>query len=326
MGEFDEHNPRLRLLVGIATVLIVVGGLWVVAGLIWPEDNGQIAILKADNAPYKVKPDQPGGLQVPDKDKLIFNTVSSEGKTVTVERILPGPEQPLNVENKNVENNAGTATPVAPPSVPPVEMPPVQAALPQASVVPPPVPVAPAPVAPAMGRVLDAPTATPVAPPPVQPVKPAVAFDISKGEVMPFALKPPEPVKEVVKETPVKEAVKETPKEPEEEVDNTPPKTKVRSVDTKKEAVDDNQDDAEPVKGKTHFQVASFFDKPSADKGLAQFKSKYTDALRGASLGIVTATINGNKQVWRLQGSAANANDVCSDIKAKGGSCVIIRP
>ena len=348
MRDFDEHNPRLRIIFGLVTLLVIVGALWLVAGFIWPEDNGQIAILKADNTPYKVKPDQPGGMQIPHQDKLIFNTVSSDGKMVTVERILPGPETPLNTQ------------PVAADIPVPVPAPDAKAGRPAdkqndqpddkqvEKTAPLPTPAAAgkavdAPVAvAAMGRVVEA--APNAVKPPVQSAKPSAAFDMSKGEPQPLVKPTPIPeaapeeepkaAEPAAKEPTVKEQfVKETAAEEEPAVDTSGPKSKVRVKDTAALAAQDDDDAApeskkEAANGKAHFQLASFFDKPSADKGLAQFKSKYAGELRGAWLNIASATINGGKQVFRIQGSAASAataSDICSDIKAKGGTCVIIR-
>lgn len=353
MRDFDEHNPRIRIIFGLVTLLIVIGGVWLAAGFIWPEDNGQIAILKADNTPYKVKPDQPGGMQIPHQDKLIFNTVSSEGKMVTVERILPGPEAPLNAQPPAPEIPVPVPAPTAPDAAKPADKPadakaadkPADKPAEKADAKAAPLPTAPkidapAPVA-AMGRVIEA-TPDAAKPAAAQPAKPPAAFDMSKGEPQPLVKPEPipeeEPVPATAKEPTVKEPfVKETAADEEPVVDTSGPKSKARVKDAAaKEPVDDTQDDSEPEpakketapSGKAHFQLASFFDKPSADKGLAQFKSKYASELQGASLSIATATINGGKQVFRIQGSAssaATASDICSDIKAKGGSCVIIR-
>lgn len=353
MRDFDEHNPRIRIIFGLVTLLVVIGGVWLAAGFIWPEDNGQITILKADNTPYKVKPDQPGGMQIPHQDKLIFNTVSSDGKMVTVERILPGPEAPLNAQPATPE------IPVAVPTAQPAADAPkpvdakaadkpadkaVEKTDAKAAPLPTTAPKIDAPVAPpvaAMGRVIEA-TPEAAKPSAAQPAKPPAAFDMSKGEPQPVVKPAPVPEEEpapiAAKEPTVKDPfVKESTVDEEPTIDTSGPKSKARVKDTAaKDPVDDTQDDNEPAPtkketastGKAHFQLASFFDKPSADKGLAQFKSKYASELQGASLSIATATINGGKQVFRVQGtasSAATASDICSDIKAKGGSCVTIR-
>ncbi|MDX1922200.1 MAG: hypothetical protein SFW65_03600 [Alphaproteobacteria bacterium] len=353
MRDFDEHNPRLRIIFGLVTLLVLIGAVWLAAGFIWPEDNGQIAILKADNTPYKVKPDQPGGMQIPHQDKLIFNTVSSDGKMVTVERILPGPETPLNTQapaqeipvpvsspdtkSEKPAEKADTKADIKPETKQEEKTAPLPTPTAAGKTVDAPVPVA------AMGRVVEA--APDAVKAPSQPAKPPAAFDMSKGEPQPLVKPTPVPEADIeeeaqgaepaVKEPTVKEPfVKETAQADDEPVvDTSGPKSKARVKDTAAiDAQDDSDATPEPKKeaagGKAHFQLASFFDKPSADKGLAQFKSKFAGELQGASLGIASATINGGKQVFRIQGSAAStatASDICSNIKAKGGTCVIIK-
>jgi hypothetical protein len=381
MRDLDQQNSRFRVVVGIFMLVLFVGGIWGAVGLVWPDDDGQIVLLKADNAPYKIKPDDKGGMQIPHQDKLIFNTVSSDGKMVTVERILPGPEQPLN----NPTNTMDVRTQIAPVVNPPVVNTPADITPPTAQVkspqataqIPPPPaiqapqvdidtknqPAIPVPVA--MGRVIEAPQKIDVKPDAPKsptkdvpskdkdaPVKPAAAFDMSKGEVPKPAVlltKTPNPEpkldKEIFKEAP-KEVLKEDPKEDasfkgpkpketaskadtgadEEQVDNDLPANEPVS---KKQNEDDYATGSQAVGGRSHFQLASFFDKSSADKGIAQFRSKYAAELQGISLSIAQAKINGNKTVYRIQGSAANADtatSICADIKAKGGSCVLIRP
>lgn len=356
MPDFDEHNPHVRVIFSLVMILVVIGGLWIAAGFIWPEDNGQVVILKADNAPFKVKPDDKGGMQIPHQDKLIFNTVSPEGKAVMVERILPAPEQPMNAPEPTMpvtpENAAVPApSPASVPSV--VNIPSPQAAdavlsrtaTPSATQEsqlnkPAPLPTAAkkvepsAPVTPpvsAMGRVIEPATAPSPTTVPAQLGKPPAAFDMSKTQ--PLAAPAPA-IKESTKDKDAAPAlfIKEDPVKEEPEPVDAGPKSKARV----KAAPEENQDDDEAPKkssetkgdAKGHFQLASFFDKASADKGLAQFKSKYADALQRASLVIVSATLNNGKQVFRVQGNAPSADaaaDICDAIKDKGGSCVTIR-
>ena len=366
MQDFDDQHPRVRIIFGLVAVLIVIGGLWLASSFIWPEDNGQPVLLKADNTPFKTKPDDKGGLQIPHQDKLIFNTLSSDGKPITVERILPGPETPMNAPQANADPIVPTVVnqPKIEPTPQPVE--PTKAAekvqekpvekpaekvpekpaekpvektaplpTPTRTVDAPSAPAVAAPTVAAMGRIIEAAPVNPIS----KTVKPPAAFDMSKGaDAAP--VKKPEPdvfeKAEPVKEEAVLTTIKDTfAKEDEEEPVDAGPKSKARIVEPKKTVAEDVQEEAEPAEpakkssaGKGHFQIASFFDKPSADKALTQFKSKYADELDGAGLSIATATINGGKQVFRIQGtasSAAVASSICSGIKAKGGSCVTIK-
>jgi hypothetical protein len=54
-----------------------------------PPDN--VPLIKADPNPIKVKPEQPGGLVVPDRNMMIFN---ERPGGPPVEKLLPPPEQP----------------------------------------------------------------------------------------------------------------------------------------------------------------------------------------------------------------------------------------
>lgn len=66
---------------------------------IWETSETGIPLIKSDKGPVKVRPDNPGGLRVPDRDKLVYGRIqdgkTSEGSARGPERLLPPPEQPL---------------------------------------------------------------------------------------------------------------------------------------------------------------------------------------------------------------------------------------
>jgi SPOR domain len=75
----------------------VVGGIvtWLVSG-----DDRMAAnsppLIKADDKPIKVHPDSPGGLDVPNRDKLVYSRLKEGGEAAgDVERLSPVPEEPL---------------------------------------------------------------------------------------------------------------------------------------------------------------------------------------------------------------------------------------
>jgi hypothetical protein len=49
-----------------------------------------VPLIRADERPTKIKPQNPGGMEVPDRDKLIYTQ-----KRATVEHLLPPPEKPM---------------------------------------------------------------------------------------------------------------------------------------------------------------------------------------------------------------------------------------
>ncbi|MFV3075739.1 SPOR domain-containing protein [Niveispirillum fermenti] len=103
---YGQHSqgepPRRRNLVNIG---VFAGAILVFGGIIFYAYNqGMRAgtesvapILRADENPTKIRPDQPGGMQVPHQDKLIYDRLNPSGNRAPgeVERLLPPPEAPM---------------------------------------------------------------------------------------------------------------------------------------------------------------------------------------------------------------------------------------
>ena len=145
----------------IAVAVVFAGSLWFAyhegtrhATTAASSAGDQVPLIHADQQPVKVKPDQPGGMKIPDQDDPIYNRTAAGGPPV--ERLQPPPEKPA-------------PRPVAPP--------------------PPPAPVAAAPdPAPApLALPAPGPLAKPVAakPPPAaaKPATPAVPTKIQLGSL-----------------------------------------------------------------------------------------------------------------------------------------------
>jgi hypothetical protein len=93
-----------------------------------PPDN--VPLIRADPNPIKVKPEQPGGLVVPDRNMMIYN---ERAGGPPVEKLLPPPERP-------------EARPLAPPAAAAPQ--PQVAMAPQAAPLPAVKPLTPEPIAP----------------------------------------------------------------------------------------------------------------------------------------------------------------------------------
>jgi len=94
-----EAPPRFRAviasLVAVAVMTVFTGGLWFAyqqglrnGGII--SGAADVPLIRADERPTKVKPEKPGGMEVPDRDKLIYTQ-----KRAGVEHLLPPPEKPM---------------------------------------------------------------------------------------------------------------------------------------------------------------------------------------------------------------------------------------
>jgi hypothetical protein len=95
----DEPRPRSRKLLATAVALLVMalfaGGLWFaytqgMRRTSGTGGGGDVPLIRADERPTKVKPDKPGGMEIPDRDKLIYTQ-----KRAAVEHLLPPPEKPM---------------------------------------------------------------------------------------------------------------------------------------------------------------------------------------------------------------------------------------
>jgi cell division septation protein DedD len=142
----EEPRQRPRRVLATALALLVMGlfggGLWFayVQGSRHAGGDGASAgvpLIRADERPTKVKPERPGGMEIPDRDKLIYNPTRP-----VVEHLLPPPEKPLprpapppQSPSPQREQPAATAsnTPASPPAPPPAAIPQAQ----QSAAVPP---------------------------------------------------------------------------------------------------------------------------------------------------------------------------------------------
>lgn len=91
----DDDMTGRRMLVAALTVVILV----IFGGVIWysyleGSDSGPVPVVHADKSVVKEKPETPGGLQVPDQDKGVFNRVAS-GQVDNGEKLEPSAELPI---------------------------------------------------------------------------------------------------------------------------------------------------------------------------------------------------------------------------------------
>jgi len=149
------------------SIALALGALAVFVAIVWyAYDQGRqagseavVPLIKAPGKPIKIKPSDPGGMAVPNRDKVIFEGVS-EGGEQRVERLLPPPETPLPPPMKPAADGATETAPAT-----------------RASLIPLPPKVAKGSVAPkvvegsAAPKAAEAPAAPKVAPDPKNPVQ-----------------------------------------------------------------------------------------------------------------------------------------------------------
>jgi hypothetical protein len=97
-GRGSSQSP-LGLIVGVAFGAMLAGGAaWFVLTGQGPSpgttSSDGVPVVKADSAPYKIKPESPGGMQVENQDKTVYDRVARTDAPNRVENLLPPPEQP----------------------------------------------------------------------------------------------------------------------------------------------------------------------------------------------------------------------------------------
>jgi cell division protein FtsN len=93
----EDARPRARLLpmwILIAAV-VIVGVAWAMSERYFgpTEDNKSVPVIVADATPVKVRPEEPGGVDVPDRDKYVYKSLTDEEPEA--EQLLPPPEEPM---------------------------------------------------------------------------------------------------------------------------------------------------------------------------------------------------------------------------------------
>jgi hypothetical protein len=165
-----EPRPRRRLRGPLLMLLVMAlsgGGLWVAYNHSKTRLPGDVPVIQADQGTMKTRPQQPGGMAIPDQDKLVYNQGKSPSQ---VEKLLPPPETPLPRPAPPQSAAAG-----APPAAPEI---PANPTIPAAPSPPPVANVAPSLAAPTVAVV--SPSAAPV---PSVSASGAVGYRLQLGAV-----------------------------------------------------------------------------------------------------------------------------------------------
>ncbi|HYI70561.1 MAG TPA: SPOR domain-containing protein [Skermanella sp.] len=284
---------RRRLL---APVLAVVG-LMVFFAIVWfawssgqnTASEGGMPLVKADNGPVKMRPEQPGGMAVPHQDKLIYDRLKAETggtEAAAVERLLPPPENPLPRPETPPPPEAIEEPPTS--GLPPSAM---DAPVPQSNGLPadPAFQPAPPPPSPPVA-------ATPApAPPPVAAVRPAPP-PAPAAAAPPRVLTPPPPAA-----APAQTAALPPP--------SAPPASSSGG-------------------GNFRLQIASVKSEDAARAEFQRLQKRYPDALGGLGVAYVRVDLGDKGIYYRVQAGPvdeARATSICSSLKSQSVGCILVR-
>ena len=88
---------RMRAILGGAALGVLAAfaaGIWYAYVNVDDARFQSPPLIKAPQEPVKVRPENPGGLQVPDRDKLVLKSIEGQEEP-KVEKLLPPPERPM---------------------------------------------------------------------------------------------------------------------------------------------------------------------------------------------------------------------------------------
>jgi hypothetical protein len=314
-----DIRKNVAIVISAFVAVVVLG--WAAFNIFSDDSSGGVSLIQADSRPYKSHPENAEGMDIPHQDKMVFG-VNNGTKVTQIEQIMPGPEQPMTDAPTAMVGGSPQALLAAEPT------PPEQPASASAE-------LAKNAADMALGRVVVPTPSVPVQPAQVaasaKPVETAAAFDVSKtagqavkkvaqsaggsvpGDVsMQIDETPVEPIDVPEVAAPVQEKDAAPAPEGEPEASNQAPNMAMEPI-------------AKQVKqaSQSRFQLASFMDRASAERGVASFSKKYASALNGVKLMIVEATVKGKGRVYRVQGPSASPSSVCDNVKSLGGTCVV---
>ena len=92
-----KFAPRIMPMWILIGAVVLVAVLWVIGDFISEKhvDEGSIPLISANNDPLKVRPENPGGKKIENRDKYVYKSLTNEDVETTIEQILPPAEEPL---------------------------------------------------------------------------------------------------------------------------------------------------------------------------------------------------------------------------------------
>ena len=280
-----------------------------------PSVMAEVPLVKAEPGPVKEKPEDPGGLKIPNQDKLVFERITPKPEAPVAEKLAPPPEEPIvkltapaapaiaeTAKSETKEAAASETTPIA--AKPASE----QTAAAKTALATAPKQAAP-PTAPATVEAPAAPSMKSMAAK-VESLLPAAGT--AKRQSSGDAALP----------TPKKEGMA-PPKMTEKAAAETPTAPEIKAPVAKTEA-------AKPAKSGYRIQMAAYRNAAQADVAWGRLQKKHGDVLGGLSGHTAQADLGKRGTYYRVQagffGNAAAARAACAKLKAKRQDCIIVPP
>ena len=339
-------NRGFRLAVGALIVALLVGTgvvAWGTFGSSQPGEGGETPVIRADNEPAKVKPDDPGGKVIANQENQVYDRVAGgQGEeNNTQEELITSREQPVDVAEKSATRLSpdaeGGATD-APLGLPPKKVR-TLVVKPDGTIVSSaastsqndqadgePLPLTPQPQALAMAQTDDASSSTAEAVQPQESEDPAVISLDGAKSTGAIALPTPSPLPAPQPPVAVAPAPKPAAPAPAAESDPGAP-TQIAAVS---ESSQQPAAAARPAVTSSEWkiQVSSQRSREAAESSFTNIKQRFSSILGNRSAAIERADIDGKGTFYRvkvLADSKSDATDICNRLKGAGGSCFVTR-
>lgn len=311
---------RARRIITITVLLGVIGGGLAVAYTrpTTPMAVVEVPVIKADIVPYKQRPQQPGGMDIPHQDMEVYREL--EGKTQLEakpgeEKMLPTSESPLPEHiNGQVQTDFSAPTIMTTPKTELLTGVPVQQNEP------------------------DLRTSIPNSEPALPQVAQAAASPVAMSSDMQVPAASVIKTPDIKQKSVVEPAGQSLETHNEKAIDSLANKN--NSVSQKSPEVKQGEKTAEsfaatlakvttPAKTKSVVQFASLPNQEQAKLLLNKLAKQYASLLDGAELRIVRADLGGKGIYYRIQSAPVTpdqANHICAALKQQHAGCFIVRP
>lgn len=97
-SENTDANGNRFMKLPIVLVLAIIIGVVAIGSILYLDlfthPNEEVPLVEASKTPIKERPTSPGGMKIPNQDKLVYNRVGNNREEPKTERLLPPPEEP----------------------------------------------------------------------------------------------------------------------------------------------------------------------------------------------------------------------------------------
>ncbi len=272
-------------------------------------------LVRADDGPVKIRPDDPGGLEVPHRDKRIYERMAGGDEAPPEEeaRLRPEPEQPVTREallasSAAEEGDAAGTTAAAEATAAPVPPPPEATG--SASGSSPPAPAAAEPEPETAEASASEPPAAEAAPPPPPP--PSAPAETKEKPARKASVAPPPPPS----------APAETKEKPARKASVAPPPR--QAVASRTEA------SGRANRSRPRIQLGSYRSAEEAERGWKRLSAREKPILGDLDPLVARADLGDRGIFYRLQAgpfeSVKAARAACARLERRKLGCLVVRP